>query len=749
MNWLLNISPDEVLVFKGLTWGSALLAIAGIVALVALLWLLQTGKPRRRLKGLTLFLRFAAGVLIVLALMEPTVRRKDVLPQQSFLAHAYDVSGSMSIEDQADKSRLAAVLTTAGPGAADRQELDDQYRHVDFVFDDALHAQSNARAVEGSENATDLLGAFRGVQLQTKGFPMAGVILLSDGNPTLNEDRKKILEAAREIQAPVYTVGCAPRDPGADFWIDQVSCPAEAARNVDSAVRVLVGVRGRQGHTARVELREGERVVETRTVRAEREMQALPVDFVIRPMTEGVHYYNVRVSSDAHESYPWNNEEDFFVNVVSQKRQILYIEGYPRYEYRFLRAAFEGDERFQVKSVVYVTQAKHTYRQGVERRDELVEGFPEDENELFGYDAVVIGDIAAARFTTRQLEMLHEFVRSRGGALLFLGGKDTFAASGFGDSPLAGVLPFRFAASYESIDRALPVVPTRLGIERSMFGPYNPQLDSTSPWAILPPLKGLYPLHDLKPGAQALCAIDMGEGDANPAVVAYQRYGRGTSLICGISATWPWKFRTPSDNVSYEAFWKEMILVLMQGGNRKLTVDAWPRKVTVGDEVKIRGSVANAQFQLDPTARVDLRMETPTSGTISLEPRASSEEGYTFEKVLTPSVPGVYKILVRTVETDEQGKPCESEAVFIVRRVAPELREVRLNESLLREIAAVTGGDYVHLSDYGQLKDLIEPRAGTLFRMKERPLWDKGLVLASILGLLLIEWLTRRLGGLA
>jgi len=54
--------------------------------------------------------------------------------------------------------------------------------------------------------------------------------------------------------------------------------------------------------------------------------------------------------------------------------RILYIEGEPRWEYKFIRRAMEDDTSIDLTAVVRTTQ-KQTYQQGGVD-GELVDGFP-------------------------------------------------------------------------------------------------------------------------------------------------------------------------------------------------------------------------------------------------------------------------------------------------------------------------------------------------------------------------------------
>ena len=126
-----------------------------------------------------------------------------------------------------------------------------------------------------------------------------------------------------------------------------------------------------------------------------------------------------------------NNSRLRPMEVPEQRRHILYIEGEPRWEYKFIRRAIDDAPAVRVASLLKTTPNKF-YRQGVESADELTAGFPTEELELFRYDALMIGSFEAAALSAEQHDMIREFVSRRGGSLLMLGGRRGLTDGGWG-----------------------------------------------------------------------------------------------------------------------------------------------------------------------------------------------------------------------------------------------------------------------------------------------------------------------------
>ncbi len=747
-DWIAGLFGEGTLFFRGISPRYFMFGLLCAGVLVALGFRLQSGAARRWKKALTFSLRLLAFILVLLVLTEPVLRTEEAIPQQSFVAHVFDTSGSMSIKDYDGQTRIEALAKRAKESKS-RAEIDYLFKGLDFSFDDGLLLIDQGEKLEAKESPTDLVGAMRNLQMQINGLPMSGVVLYSDGNPTLNNNLDAIMDAAGKLETPIYCVGSAPLTPGPDIWVEEVICPEEALKGVASTIRALIGTRDIKSRGIEVKLLQGEDEIDSVILHSTEKEQVLSAAFKIQPDTLGLSHYRISVETHAKESYPWNNTEDFFINVVQKRYRVLYVEGYPRYEYRFLRAAFEDDSRFQVTSMVSVNPRGKTYRQGLSDKSELSKGFPNTEKDLFKYDVVVLGDVAAHNFSPSQLTALKNFVSNKGGGLLFLAGENSFDPNGFARTELASVLPFKFSASQRYDDDNL-VTPTSEGIDRALFGPYEPKYDPKPPWAALPPISGLYSLGDLRPGAVTLCSIELGKGAENPPVVAYQRYGQGTSLICGVGATWQWRFQTPSNNPSYEAFWKEMMLVLLEQSRSRLQVKAVPPFSPLGSEVALQTSVLDREFIPDPTAHVVLEIEPPQGGILVVTPHLDADAaGATFKHRIMPSQPGLYKVTARTESGEAGVEALEHETMFMVKEDVPELREIRLNEALLRRISASTGGAYIHLSEYNKLPGMIDPREGSLHKIAALSLWDRPSVLIILLGLILAEWLIRRISNMA
>ena len=140
------------------------------------------------------------------------------------------------------------------------------------------------------------------------------------------------------------------------------------------------------------------------------------------------------------EQVTQNNARDALVEVSDRREKVLYLEGEPRFEMKFIRRAVEDDKNLQVVILQRTAEDKYL-RLDVGSPDELVGGFPKTREELFAYRAIILGSVEAASFSPDQLRMLADFVSKRGGGLLMLGGRRSFAEGGWAGTPVGEVLP--------------------------------------------------------------------------------------------------------------------------------------------------------------------------------------------------------------------------------------------------------------------------------------------------------------------
>ena len=157
---------------------------------------------------------------------------------------------------------------------------------------------------------------------------------------------------------------------------------------------------------------------------------------------------------------PLAGEENLANNAVTRpilvsdaKRRILYIEGEPRWEYKFIRRAEDDDPTVQIVSMLRTSENK-IYRQGISDPGELADGFPVARRRslrLRRASSSAPSPPTTSRRCSRNC--LREYVDRRGGGILFLGGRYSLSDGGWGASSLNDLLPTFLPAGNHNFHR--------------------------------------------------------------------------------------------------------------------------------------------------------------------------------------------------------------------------------------------------------------------------------------------------------
>ena len=155
----------------------------------------------------------------------------------------------------------------------------------------------------------------------------------------------------------------------------------------------------------------------------------------------GPRLFKFRVAPQDGEVVPQNNAREALINVRDARERILYFEGEPRFEMKFIRRAVADDKNLLAVALQRTADNKYMRLDG--EPDEVVGGFPKTRDELFRYRGLILGSVEAGAFSGDQLQMIADFVDRRGGGLLMLGGPRSFGEGGYGGTPVADALPLQ------------------------------------------------------------------------------------------------------------------------------------------------------------------------------------------------------------------------------------------------------------------------------------------------------------------
>ncbi len=733
-----------------------------VLGLAVALGLATTAAYRRRREragkrrvALLTGLRVVALMLLAFALLRPVLKVSAVVPGENFLAVLVDDSKSMRLPDgELTRGERALEVLGAGPEGL-LARLRERFTVRTYRFG-AAAARVDPATLAFGDRATDLGEALGRVRRDLAGVPLAGAVLLTDGadnaeagdggDAVLNEELLQL--ASRGI--PIYAVALGEERFERDLELGRVDAPSRVLEGSAFAADVSVRQQGYGGETVELVVERDGAIVERREVDFERGQAESTARVHLKAEGAGSHRYRFALRSGDGEQVAENDAREVLVSVEDRLEKILYFEGEPRFEVRFLRQAVAGDDHLRLVVLLRTAENK-LLRLGVDDPLELVSGFPETREELFAYRGLVLGSVAAASLSANQLRIVEEFVGQRGGGLLLLGGRASFAEGGWAGTPLADLSPLVMPPAGAGFFAEVKVGATPDGLDHAALQLAADRQSLAERWRTLPPLSMRHRLDRAKPGASVLLrgrGLGGGEADAELIVLASQRYGRGRVAAFPVQDSWIWQMhaQVPLEDETHERLWRQLLRWLVSEAPRRLELSASTRQPAPGEPVSLRAEVRDGSFLGVNGAEVSATVTGPDGGEQTLPLEWTVEEDGEYRATFVPELPGSYDVRVMA---RVDGENLGGDAIRVVAaEPATEFFGAEMNAALLRRIAAATGGRLYDARDASDLAEDARYTESGKTVIETVELWDMPIVLLLLLSSLCAEWLLRRRWGL-
>jgi len=669
----------------------------------------------------------------------PALVTQTLRPQENSVAVLLDTSGSM-LYGEDDTSRLQQAVDSLAADAL--PQLEASFDVNLFSFAGELLELPALDQVPAPGPVTHIGDALLEVLRGAQSGAIAAVVLVSDGADNSNDfDAARIAEIAG-FGVPVHTVGVGAESMPEDLELEDVQLPPVGLAG--STVSAQVSIRHSGAKLAQLKVYDGDAILAAEAIQLPSSTGVTTRWVDIDVGDAGVRDLKFSLDPLPGETNVINNARLRPMEVPEQRRHILYIEGEPRWEYKFIRRAIDDAPAVRVASLLKTTPNKF-YRQGVESPDELVDGFPADELTLFRYDAVMVGSFEAAALSAEQQDMLREFVSRRGGTLLMLGGRRGLTDGGWGATSLAEVLPVRLPMPegptfVREAARAVLTAAGRMSAVTRLDG--NADANEAL-WNGMPELADFQHVGELKPGAETLLEAEFG-GSTEPLLVQ-QRYGLGNAMVLATGGTWRWQMQLPHEDQRHESFWRQLLQGAATTAPQPVTLTS--NQVFYGDEstVALRAEVRDKTFKPATDATVSLEVSDGLGPPSSLEMTPVAGEPGVYEANYETTHGGVFRFAANA----QSGEEVLGRGQFAVRREdgVIEHYHVQQNRLLLERLAAATGGSYFSVTDVSRLPEAVSfSDAGSVER-QVLDLWNMPIVFLLLLLLKAGEWLLRLYWG--
>lgn len=774
-------------------------------------------------------LRTATLIVLAVLIAGPRLLKPNEIEESDWVLVLVDRSASLGVKDanppgsQSRITRDQQLRTALRDSAPAWKQLGAERVVVWLGFDaGAYELKAPADSATGMPveladpvgRRTDLNRAIEQALKKAAARPLSGVVVLSDGRG-IEEPSRALLRRLEAEKIPVFTLALGQERGLADLSLRRVEAPRAAFVNDLLPVEVELesfGGPGDSASTATVELidKATGNVLDTQEVTFPPAVQADPqaapgakpadtarkVTLTTRPSSAGNAGWSVRVrpsssGSISDDLVTENNSADLSVELIDRPLRVLYLDGYPRWEYRYLKNVLVREPSIACSVTILAPDRRY-----IQEGTDVLDAMPASPEEWAKFDVLVIGDVIPTVFTQDQLQQIRDRVATAGLGLVWVAGEGAVPGS-WRSTPLGDLIPFASGesagsgpfggrgAGVESWGEPVMMSPTpaadglgvlRLAEQQGADGSWWPPRlsDPATGWAQLRWAQRIDPKL-LKPTTEALAVAtpalarpDSGPTTATPLVMS-MRFGAGRVIYIATDEIWRWRYGR--GEYFTERFWLQIVRLLgresVARSGKPAMLQVLPERgetdrpfrieITLLDQVLVEAAPSSLRVRIEREPR------NPEEGVeLSLLPETASgssvggKQPRVFSATWVPGEAGRYHVeaidpvLLSAGGSGASGRSSSLAVVAEVWQPGDELRQPQADHLALARLSSASGGKVLQANELSQLSKLLPNRKLKLSGEPDvRTLWDTPLALILVVLFLTAEWIGRRLLRLA
>jgi hypothetical protein len=595
--------------------------------------------------------------------------------------------------------------------------------------------------VEPTGESTLLREALQKITGRYAGVNVVGGLLLSDAVDTREEFEDW---ASEKRPFPWYTLRLEPEaiwETEPDVRVDSVNTPRRITVNWQSELKAMISGQGTKGQAVNVQLFKDNVLQQEIPTQIPLDGGARQVSFDLSHPEVGIFTYRVYVPPMRGESNTNDNEYTVPVEVLDAKRRLIYAEGPPRWESKYLKRALQADK--QITPLIFV--------QGPDGKPISfgpVGSMTTDmtAQQLAYFKIVILGNLDASEIGERRANDLVKYVED-GGSLILLGGPKAWGAKGFAASPLAKILPVTgFKSKIESGE--FPVALTDAGQSHPAF------LGDMELWKVIPPVLSVFP--EAKPSHAGVVLVVAKTPQGPQPIIVTQRYGSGKVVAIFTDSLWKWQLHPDAvANRPYQRFWTQMIAWLLPAeedlDKEKIDIFVDRDSLSLGEEVRISARLGGKSEGKDAAVKCELTMPDKTKAPFAMRPdTVTTSGGKSYPGFITTYRAATGGLHTAVATATIAGKSAVSDPIsFLVKPYSPESVPRAINVPVLKNIAQQSQGDF-----FNDLDSLNDKLASVTFTHIEEEiseyhsLWQHPVMIGLLMLAVTAGWITRKLNNM-
>ena len=643
---------------------------------------------------------------------------------------------------------------------------------------------------------TNIAAALEKVTTDLAGLDLAGVVLVSDGRHNAASPVEPLAKQLGLQHAPVCPIVMGSRNPPIDASILALETPDTVTTKDKVLVAAEVKLDGLAGHDAKVTLWDGDKAVDSKDIHVATDSLRTRVELADQPGSAGLHSYRVAIAPLPKEVLTTNNSFPATVSVTDDRTKLLLVEGWPRWEFRYIKNLFETrDSSVKLQYVLFrpdriaEVPSRPAMSASVTQPPELSQAtaLPENQEEWNKFDVIILGDVAPSMLPAEAQEAITQFVTRRGGTLVVISGPK-FMPHHYGNTALAEILPVRCDAS-DSLFLASPERVFRIGltVEGQAHTILREKVDPTENlqvWQSFPPTFWRHAVTATKPGATVLAyavpvpppdfleaaAPETGDNASKNAedatlrrrkaferenpLLAIQNVAAGRVLFLGFDSTW--RLRFSEGDTYHHRLWGQILRWAtankLPAGTDFVRIGTDRTRYPTGEAIQVRAKILRTDYspvQSDTVAvkilstdgktfRQPLKYVESSSGMYEAEVKGLLGGTYRVELDAPAAQPMLASEGLQTVWTQFSVDPA-----FLV-----ETAELAPDRGLMSQLATLSQGIVAEPADAARVLDALGPGTVVKYERHEYVLWNSWPLWLAMILLASAEWILRKKVGL-
>lgn len=739
------------------------------------------------MRNLALLCRIFGILLIIFAIANPQRLGERPVKQANIVALLADDGAGLSIFDaDSDQSRGQYMQRyLAGESADWISSLKNEFQVRNYAFEQRVRRTNGFESLTFEGKQSNISHALLEIRDRLEGMPVSSIVLFSDGNATdtqLTEDQLSDLP-------PIYPVVIGSTRPVPDISIRTLKVSQSAFGDTPLKVTAGIDQTGFLGEPVETKLRrvteQSDSFAQSGLVSEKTERLGVEnaVAFDWKPSGSGIQFFEISAETpnpSNPEATLANNRRLFTVDRGKDEYRILYVTGRPNWEYKFLNRSLATDAQLQIVGLIRVASREPNFEfkgragensnslyRGFGREDEnerydeavlirmntrdekeLKTGFPDEAEELFSYDAIVIDDLEADFFSFTQQSLIRDFVKQRGGGLLMLGGVNSFEDGGYENTPVAQALPV-YLDGYGPSNREERLVQwdlSRSGWVEPWMRIRSLETEERRRIEEMPLLRVYNTMHRIRPGAETLATIEDSAAETYPALVT-RKFGSGRVATLAVGDLWRWGMQNSSTQADLSQFWRQLSRWLVSDNPNLVTLTTGERSKS---SILLTATAKDSDYRPLQSGNALLTVNDITNRTEvrTYEMKPVAGETGKFQIELPLGIDGAYKAQV-SIRTSEGTVLGLAETGWVNQPLVEEFATITPNQEYLSTLAESTGGELLLLEDLSRLETILLEKRSPVMETWTEPLWHNPWLFILALGSFLAEWLIRRKRGLA